>query len=544
MNRYNIIDKLGDGAFGVVHKAEQKSTGETVAIKVMKQRFTTWEECLQLREIISLRRLQHANIIKLKEVVRENTELCMVFEYMEHNIYQLMKDRAAARHGSPNVFDEKEIRSILTQTLLGLQAIHKGGFMHRDLKPENLLTKGDLVKIADFGLAKEIRSRPPFTDYVSTRWYRAPEIVLRSDRYNSPIDIWALGVITIELFLNRPLFPGASDTDQLFKICSVLGAPTTAEWDEGHQLARRMNLRFPSISPTPLRQLLSNTCASPAALDLLENMLRFNPSDRPTATQCLQHPFITGQDSHSSAPGPYGGSSFGGTATSNLFMGIASGATHNPFHLAVGVPGGAGPSSTSSSGTGMPNSYGGYHGAGGPVGSSGSTTQPGGYQRQSPSPGGSPTPGNYGTGQYHAGGGGSSNAGGGYSYNQQQQGGQNQQQQGGQNRFASTGYSAQGGGYSGGGGQYGGGGNTTNSSGHPVSPVQYGAQHGTNFRPSQPQQQSYSGGGSYGGNAFNSGGAGSYGQHARTSSDPSGGGHQSHGYQPHHATQPSPLDEY
>jgi protein kinase len=372
MNRYNVLEPLGDGAFGVVFRAEQKNTGDVVAIKKMKQRFVTWEECLQLREIISLRRLQHPNVIKLKEVVRENTELCMVFEFMEQNIYQIMKQRSASRGHSPNLFDEKEIRSILTQTLLGLQAIHKGGFMHRDLKPENLLTKGDLVKIADFGLAKEIRSRPPFTDYVSTRWYRAPEIVLRSDRYNSPIDIWALGAITVELYLNRPLFPGASDTDQLFKICSVLGAPTSSEWEEGHHLIKKLNLRFPQVSPTPLRQLLSNTHASPALLDLLEGMMRFNPSDRPTATQCLMHPFITGENS-------FGGPSAG------LFQGISSGQSHNPFHVASGVPGGV-TSAPTGPGIGVPPHHGG--------GSSGSTVAP--FQRSSPSPGGSPTPGNQG----------------------------------------------------------------------------------------------------------------------------------------------------
>lgn len=101
------------------------------------------------------------------------------------------------------------------------------GFFHRDLKPENLLCNGaELIKIADFGLAREIRSRPPYTDYVSTRWYRAPEILLRSTTYNSPIDIWAVGCIAAECYTLRPLFPGNSEIDQLFRICSVLGTPT------------------------------------------------------------------------------------------------------------------------------------------------------------------------------------------------------------------------------------------------------------------------------------------------------------------------------
>lgn len=104
--------------------------------------------------------------------------------------------------------------------------MHKHGFFHRDIKPENLLCNGpDLVKIADFGLAREIRSRPPFTDYVSTRWYRAPEVLLRSTNYSSPIDLWAVGCIIAELYTLQPLFPGRSEIDQIFRICSVLGTP-------------------------------------------------------------------------------------------------------------------------------------------------------------------------------------------------------------------------------------------------------------------------------------------------------------------------------
>ena len=112
------------------------------------------------------------------------------------------------------------------QTLSGLAFMHKSGFFHRDLKPENLLVKGDAVKIGDFGLAREIRSRPPYTDYVSTRWYRAPEILLRSTNYNSPVDIFACGAIMAELYLLRPLFVHNNETNQIYKTCAVLGSPS------------------------------------------------------------------------------------------------------------------------------------------------------------------------------------------------------------------------------------------------------------------------------------------------------------------------------
>ena len=161
---------------------------------------------MALREIKSLRKLNQCNIVKLKEVIRVNDDLYFVFEFMEQNVYQLMKDRA-----SP--FPESQVKCILYQTLLGLAYMHKHGFFHRDMKPENMLVKGECVKIADFGLAREIRSRPPFTDYVSTRWYRAPEILLRSTNYNSPVDIFACGAIMAELYMLRPLFPGNNETD-------------------------------------------------------------------------------------------------------------------------------------------------------------------------------------------------------------------------------------------------------------------------------------------------------------------------------------------
>jgi len=149
----------------------------------MKKKFYSWSECIALREVQSLKKLNHPNIVKLKEVIRENDELYFIFEFLDQNIYQMTKDRK-------KYLPEQKIRNIMYQILLGLSHMHKLGYFHRDLKPENLLVTGDIVKLADFGLAREIRSKPPYTDYVSTRWYRAPEVLLRSANYNSPIDLW------------------------------------------------------------------------------------------------------------------------------------------------------------------------------------------------------------------------------------------------------------------------------------------------------------------------------------------------------------------
>ena len=238
---------------------------------------------MALREIKSLRRLNHKSIVKLKEVIRVNDDLYFVFEYLEQNVYQMIKDRTTD-------LPEDSIRSVIYQTLEGLAYMHKHGFFHRDLKPENLLATDDIVKIADFGLAREIRSRPPFTDYVSTRWYRAPEILLRSTSYNSPIDIFAMGAIMAELYMLRPLFPGQNETDQIYKTCAVLGSPSKTDWPEGFKLAAQIGFSFPKFVSTSLKTIIPN--ASDEAIDLMEKMMQFDPQKRPTATECLEHEFF------------------------------------------------------------------------------------------------------------------------------------------------------------------------------------------------------------------------------------------------------------
>ncbi|XP_023288302.1 serine/threonine-protein kinase dyf-5 [Orussus abietinus] len=284
MNRYITLNQLGDGTFGSVVLGERIDTGEKVAIKRMKRKYYSWEEAMNLREVKSLKKLSHANVVKLKEVIRENDVLYFVFEYMRENLYQLMKNR-------DKLFPEPVIRNIVYQVLQGLAFMHKHGFFHRDMKPENLLCMGpELVKIADFGLAREIRSRPPYTDYVSTRWYRAPEVLLHSTTYNSPIDIWAVGCIMAELYTFTPLFPGKGEIDEIFKICSVIGTPTKEDWPEGYHLATAMNFKFPNFSRTSLSVLIPN--ASQEAVILMEDMLQWNPIKRPTAQQSLRYPYF------------------------------------------------------------------------------------------------------------------------------------------------------------------------------------------------------------------------------------------------------------
>mgnify|MGYP000983889267 CR=1 FL=1 len=288
MDRYKIHKSVGDGTYGTVIKANNIKTGEIVAIKKMKKKFYTWEECMSLREIKSLRKLNHPNIVKLKEVIKVNDELYFVFEYMDQNLYQLYQQ---LREQSKQ-FPESQIRSIIHQTASGLAYMHKHGFFHRDLKPENLLIHKDIVKIADFGLAREIRSRPPYTDYISTRWYRAPEILLKSTSYNSPIDIFALGCIMAELYTQTPLFSGNDEIDQIYKICSILGTPNHNTWPEGYRLAAQIGFTFPQFQAVSLSTIMPQ--ASNEAIQLMTEMLRYDPQKRPTAAQILSHPFFIG----------------------------------------------------------------------------------------------------------------------------------------------------------------------------------------------------------------------------------------------------------
>jgi serine/threonine protein kinase len=294
MEDYEMITRLGGGSFADVYKAREKSTGELVAIKILKKKYKKWEECIELRECKSLQILNKTsdekgkdNIIKLKRIIFINKTgvLNLVFEFMEKDLLILMKSY------EPKTLPETKIKDIIYQTLLGLAYMHKYGFFHRDLKPENLLLIDEKVKIADFGLAREIRSIPPYTEYVSTRYYRAPECILKSTNYNSPIDIWALGCVMAEMYLHpQPLFYGANEKEVLFRICSILGTPTYDTWSDGIQQANYIGFKFPNSNKIELEKIITN--ASEEAIDLLKQMLKWDPNQRETAANLLNHKFF------------------------------------------------------------------------------------------------------------------------------------------------------------------------------------------------------------------------------------------------------------
>jgi protein kinase len=297
MEKYDIVKEIGSGTFGSVLKAVNKATGELVAVKQMKQRYYSWDECVRLPEVQALRKFSsHPNIVRLKEVVRENNILYFVFEFLDGDLLGRMKDYKALGGGLPHHM----VKSYTLQLLQSLQFLHRCGYFHRDLKPENILIKKtpgdvagvrDVIKLADFGLVKEIRARPPFTDYVSTRWYRAPEILLQDRSYSSPVDLWAVGCMIAELYTTRPLFPGSNEVDQMFKIVSVIGVPTQTSWPEGLALARKINYRFPTVAVTPLEKVLPSSIPA-EAIDLMKELLVMDPRKRLTAQLALNHPYF------------------------------------------------------------------------------------------------------------------------------------------------------------------------------------------------------------------------------------------------------------
>ncbi|GAA5892515.1 hypothetical protein JCM6882_005636 [Rhodosporidiobolus microsporus] len=383
---WTVLKEVGDGSFGTVWLADWHSPlnlppgtqppgpssrpeykgKQLVAIKRMKKAFEGgWDECMKLKELKSLRQIpMHPNIIPLYDafLLPSSRELYFVFECMEGNLYQLTK----SRKGRP--LASGLTASIFYQIVAGLHHIHSHGYFHRDLKPENLLitTTGladypasalyalpgtppekdvvVVVKLADFGLAREITSKPPYTEYVSTRWYRAPEVLLRSRDYSVPVDMWALGTILVEVLTLKPLFPGDSEVDQVYKICEVLGDPSTdygvdergrqrggGTWARGVRMAKDVGFAFPKIPPRNFAALFDSNTVPTQLIDCIADLLRYEPKARLNTQQCLEHAYFrevayrftpyappqthqqhqqlpTPAPSHGSAPSPYGSS--------------------------------------------------------------------------------------------------------------------------------------------------------------------------------------------------------------------------------------------
>ena len=306
MNKYEIIREIGDGTYGIVYEGFNKETKEKVAIKKLKQKYKSLEECKNQIEIKVLEKLNHENIIQLKEVIREfNGEVSYIFEYCDCNLLEFIEIHKDSNKKIP----EPIIREIILQLTKGLKYLHSRNYLHRDLKPENILlilNKYDInsqseidinnsnikIKLADFGTVKKIPSKDDLTitEYVCTRWYRAPECVLRADYYNEASDIWAIGCIMAELYKLEAIFPGESEFDQINQIFKILGTPSKDNWPWGYSQAETFGIKFSIYYKKNFKTILGYIGKD--GVNLLNDIFQFEPSKRPSCSRLLNHPYF------------------------------------------------------------------------------------------------------------------------------------------------------------------------------------------------------------------------------------------------------------
>lgn len=237
-----------------------------------------------LREIAVLRQLRHPNIVELNDVVQSEGRLYLVFEFVD-------KDLKKYFEASEGPLAWQLIKSYTHQLLAGLEYCHVRGVMHRDLKPQNILVSRDgRLKIADFGLARAfVPPIRPFTHEVVTLWYRPPEILLGCKTYALPVDMWAVGTILAEMVTKRPLFPGDSEIDELYKIFRVCGTPNEEVWP-GVTALQDWNDAFPVWPAIQISRLVPGLCD--AGIDLLENLMAIDPKRRMSALEAMKHPYF------------------------------------------------------------------------------------------------------------------------------------------------------------------------------------------------------------------------------------------------------------
>jgi renal tumor antigen len=222
MRKYRLVAKKGEGTFSEVLKAQNVKDGKYYAIKCMKNRFDSIDQVNNLREIQALRRLSpNQHIVTLEEVLYDQPtgRLALVFELMDANLYELIRGR---RH----YLNNQLVRSYMYQLLKALDHMHRKGIFHRDIKPENILIEstndhGRGLKLADFGSCRGIYSKQPYTEYISTRWYRAPECLLTDGHYGPEMDLWGAGCVFFEITSLYPLFPGTNELDQINRVHKV-----------------------------------------------------------------------------------------------------------------------------------------------------------------------------------------------------------------------------------------------------------------------------------------------------------------------------------
>ncbi|KAF8402772.1 hypothetical protein HHK36_010862 [Tetracentron sinense] len=284
------IVAIGRGAYGIVCSVLNSETNEMVAIKKIANAFDNHMDAKRtLREIKLLRHLDHENVIGLRDVIppplrRAFSDVYIATELMDTDLHQIIR--------SNQDLSEEHCQYFLYQILRGLKYIHSANVIHRDLKPSNLLLNANCdLKICDFGLARPTSENEFMTEYVVTRWYRAPELLLNSSDYTAAIDVWSVGCIFMELMNRRPLFAGRDHVHQMRLLTELLGTPT--ESDLGfvrNEDAKRYIRQMPPHPRQPFARIFPHV--NPVAIDLIEKMLTFDPTKRITVEEALAHSYF------------------------------------------------------------------------------------------------------------------------------------------------------------------------------------------------------------------------------------------------------------
>nr|XP_020451534.1 cyclin-dependent-like kinase 5 [Monopterus albus] len=304
MQKYEKLEKIGEGTYGTVFKAKNRETHEIVALK--RVRLDDDDEGVPssaLREICLLKELKHKNIVRLHDVLHSDKKLTLVFEYCDQDL----KKYFDSCNGD---LDPETVKSFMYQLLKGLAFCHSRNVLHRDLKPQNLLiNRNGELKLADFGLAPAFcipvrgfffrlyiikalcqMSFQLLESQVVTLWYRPPDVLFGAKLYSTSIDMWSAGCIFAELAnAGRPLFPGNDVDDQLKRIFRLLGTPTEEQW--------QTMTKLPDYKPYPMYPATTSLVnvvpkLSSTGRDLLQNLLKCNPVQRISAEEALQHPYF------------------------------------------------------------------------------------------------------------------------------------------------------------------------------------------------------------------------------------------------------------
>lgn len=289
MNKYEVLGVVGEGAYGVVLKCRNKESGGVVAIKKFKE--SDDDEILKkttLREVKILRLLKHANIVSLIEAFRRKGKLYLVFEYVEKNLLEVLEEQ-------PQGLEPELVRIYIYQLCQAIHWCHSHEVIHRDIKPENLLIniRNKTLKLCDFGFARIVpKPNEELTDYVATRWYRAPELLLGATDYGASVDLWAIGCIMGEITDGQPIFPGESEVDQLYIIQKVLGPIIPEHSQMFLNNPRFAGLKFPDMSRPETLQKKYVGKLTKRALNFLRTLLNLNPTLRPTSSVSLAQPYF------------------------------------------------------------------------------------------------------------------------------------------------------------------------------------------------------------------------------------------------------------